>query len=99
MVVEERFPRLRRRSPAVHHVFAHAGFADVDPELQQFTVDLRSAPEGILVADRANECRTSSGTAGRPGLPCRIFHVQNKPNPLRCHPTTVEACTMWMPDL
>jgi hypothetical protein len=31
-------------------------------------------------------------------LPLRIFHVQNRRKPFRCHPTTVEACTMWMPD-
>ena len=33
--------------------------------------------------------RTSAGTAGRPGLPRRIFHVQNRPKPLRCQPITV----------
>ena len=31
-------------------------------------------------------------------LPCRTFHVQNRRKPFRCHPTTVEACTMWIPD-
>src|SRR4051794_3805414 len=38
--------------------------------------------------------RTSFGTFGRPGLPRRIFHVQNNRNPLRCHPMTVDACMM-----
>ncbi len=43
--------------------------------------------------------RTSPGTVGRPGLPRRIFRAQNRRKPLRCHPTTVEACTTWMPNL
>ena len=35
--------------------------------------------------------RTSSGTAGRPGLPCRTFPAQNRRKPFRCQPMTVEA--------
>src|SRR5215831_5771951 len=35
--------------------------------------------------------RTSFGTAGRPGLPWRIFHLQNRPKPFRCQPITVAA--------
>ena len=42
--------------------------------------------------------RTSLGTTGRPGLPRRIFQVQNRRNPLRCHPTTVDAFMMNAPD-
>jgi hypothetical protein len=34
---------------APDHVFAHARLADVDPEFPQFTMDLRSAPERIVV--------------------------------------------------
>jgi hypothetical protein len=37
---------------------------------------------------------TSAGTAGRPGLPRRIFHVQNRPKPLRCQPITVGGFVM-----
>src|SRR3954447_22341317 len=38
--------------------------------------------------------RTSRGTLGRPGLPCRIFQVQNSRKPLRCQAITVAALTM-----
>src|SRR5215831_10680468 len=37
--------------------------------------------------------RTSLGTAGRPGLPCRTFQAQNNRKPLRCQPMTVDAWT------
>jgi hypothetical protein len=42
--------------------------------------------------------RTCLGTLGRPGFPRRLFQVQNKRKPLRCQPTTVEACMMKTPD-
>ena len=38
--------------------------------------------------------RTSLGTLGRPGLPCRIFQVQNRRKPFRCQPMTVAALTI-----
>ena len=42
--------------------------------------------------------RTSLGTQGRPGLPCRTFHAQNRRKPLRCQPMTVAALTTKMLD-
>src|SRR5260370_1336994 len=38
--------------------------------------------------------RTSLGTLGRPGLPCRTFQVQNRRKPFRCQPMTVAALTI-----
>ena len=38
--------------------------------------------------------RTSLGTAGRHGLPCRTFQAQNKRKPFRCQPMTVAALTI-----
>jgi len=38
--------------------------------------------------------RTSCGTAGRP-VRWRLFHVQNKRKPRRCHATTVSGLTMY----
>lgn len=69
MVVEERAPRLRWRSPAAHHVFAHTRFADIDPQFQQFTMDLRSSPNRILAADRANQLMYVLRTRSPPWLP------------------------------
>ena len=36
----------------------------------------------------------SAGTAGRPGLPRRIFYVQKSPKPLRCQPITAAGFMM-----
>ena len=75
------------------HVLADAGLTDVDAQLQKFAVNVRSAPEWIFAVSMRINSRTSLGTAGRPGLPCRIFQRQNKPKPLRCQPITVAG---WM---
>src|SRR5664279_245110 len=48
-------PGLRRRLAAAHHVFAHAGLTDVDAELEQFTMDARCTPPGILPAHLADQ--------------------------------------------
>lgn len=37
MIIEERFPDLGRRAPVANQVFAHAGLADLDTELEQFS--------------------------------------------------------------
>src|SRR5262249_41811038 len=42
--------------------------------------------------------RTSLGTVGRPGLPCRTFQAQNNRKPFRCQPMTVDALTTKMLD-
>jgi hypothetical protein len=56
---------------------------------------MRGAPQRglwrLIVRIRS---RTSFGTAGRPCFPRRIFPVQNRRKPLRCHPTTVDAFRM-----
>jgi len=53
MIVEEDLPCLQRRPAPAHHVFAHAGFANVDAQLEQLTMDLWSTPERIVAAHRA----------------------------------------------
>src|SRR5437763_12562114 len=55
MVLQEGPPGLGRRSPAAEHVLTHAGFPDIDTELEQFTVDPRGSPERILPAYRTNQ--------------------------------------------
>jgi hypothetical protein len=44
VTLEKGPPGLRRGLPSTYHVFAHAGLADVDTELEQFAVDARPAP-------------------------------------------------------
>ena len=40
---------------AAHQVLAHAGFTDVDAQLQQLAVNPRSAPQWVLTAHGANQ--------------------------------------------
>ena len=44
VILQERPPRLRRWLASSRHVFADAGFADVDAEFEEFAVDARRAP-------------------------------------------------------
>src|ERR1700694_1766475 len=48
MILQKCAPSLRRRFAAAHHVFADAALADVDAELEQFTVDPWCTPRRIL---------------------------------------------------
>src|SRR6266849_9959295 len=60
---------------------------------------MRGAPQrGLLQLIIRIRSRTSCGTRGRPGVPRRILHVQNKPKPLRCQATTVSALTIIRAD-
>ena len=49
VIIEERPPGLRGRRSTPDHVLADARLADVDAELEQFAVNVRSAPERILL--------------------------------------------------
>jgi len=55
VILEERAPDLGGWFSAAHQVLAHAGLADVDAELEQFPVDARRAPAGILAAHVADQ--------------------------------------------
>jgi hypothetical protein len=55
MILEESAPGLARRLAISHKVFAHARFANVDAELQQFAMNARRAPARIVFAHASNE--------------------------------------------
>src|SRR5215472_10586176 len=60
---------------------------------------MRGAPQrGFVRLIIRIRSRTGCGTRGRPGLPRRILHVQNKPKPLRRQATTVSALTIIRAD-
>ena len=66
---------------------------DIDAELEEFSMDARSAPEGICQADLADQLRTSRGTLGLPGRR-RDFQRQKLRNPARCHRIIVSGRTI-----
>ena len=47
MIEKERSPALRRRSSSPGHVLRNGGLADIDAELEEFSMDAGSAPERI----------------------------------------------------
>src|SRR3954451_19822018 len=55
MIEEERSPALRRRAPGSGHVLGYRGLAYVDAELEEFSMDARSAPERICQAHLADQ--------------------------------------------
>src|SRR3954451_4827713 len=55
MIEEERSPALRRRAPASGHVLGYRGLGYVDAELEEFSMDARSAPERICQAHLADQ--------------------------------------------
>ena len=70
VVLKECSPVLAWWSPMLDHVPGHGGCRDLDPELQQFTMDSRCAPQRIGPAHSPNQrpdfginFRTTSVTA------------------------------------
>src|SRR5262245_65829944 len=55
MVAQECAPCLRGRPSASDHVFGDRRLGDLQPELQQFTMDTRSAPQRVFLAHLSNE--------------------------------------------
>ena len=61
MILEKYAPSLRRRFAVAHHVFADAALSDVDPELEQLTVDPWCTPRRILSAHLADQISQLTG--------------------------------------
>ncbi len=68
MIVQDGAPDLRGRLAAAHHILADAGLADGDAELEQFPVDARCAPIGILPAHLADQIADLAGNDRPSGL-------------------------------
>ena len=68
VIVQEGAPGLRRRLATAHHVFADAGLADVDAQLEQLPVNPRCTPPRILPAHPADQASDLVGNRGPSGL-------------------------------
>src|SRR5215469_11263429 len=79
MVFQERSPGLRGRIPTAHHVFAYAGLADVDAELEDFAMDARSAPEWVVTAHLPNQFLDLLRRCRASGLPAADLPSSEQP--------------------
>src|SRR5712671_3267641 len=76
MVVEKGLPRLRPPSPTSCHVLGDRRLRDLDPKLEQLTVDAWRTPQPVGQAHLPGYPRP---TAARARLPAP---VQSKPRPM-----------------
>ena len=76
MITQERLPCLARSGSTLGHVLGDGRLSDLDPELQQFAMNTRRAPERVLhtqPADQAAHLNRNSGpAAARTRLPSPI---------------------------
>jgi hypothetical protein len=80
MILQECVPGLRRRFAAVHYVFTHAALTNADAEFEQFAVDARCTPAGILpthLADQLSDLARNERSSGL-AAPCLPGPEQTK---------------------
>ena len=93
MVMKERLPPLRWRTSPPDHILGHARLSDIDAELEQFSVDPRSAHSGLAMLISRISRRISGGTIGLPPRR-RDLQRQYDLNPARCHFIAVSGFTI-----
>jgi hypothetical protein len=72
MVAQECSPSLRWRPSAPDHVLGDRRLGDLEPELEQFTVDPWGAPQWVLLAHPLNEFAQLTANSGPSWLTARF---------------------------
>src|SRR5215467_13864759 len=85
MVAEKCPPSLGWRPSAPDHVFGDRRLGDLEPELEQFTMDAWSAPQWILRAHPSDELAQLTANCGPP-LPTARFPAPVRPKPCSMPP-------------
>jgi hypothetical protein len=94
MIRQESLPLLGRWSSVPAHVLRDCGLADVDAELQEFSVDSWCAPERVGFCHRANQQADVRRDDRSTPRQRRLFQVQKSRKPRRCQARTVSGLTM-----
>src|SRR5262249_51871568 len=76
----ECLPRLRWRPSPPDHVFGDRRRGDLEPELEQFTMDARGAPQWVLLAHPLDEFAQLTANSG-PSWPSARFPAPIRPKP------------------
>src|SRR5450759_1981713 len=92
MIVQKRPPALRRWQLAAAHISSDCRLSDLEAELEQFTMNVWSAPERVRPAHLANE------RAQLIRDPRSANTVARSPAPIRSKPSTVPANDLLRPD-
>src|SRR5947207_7100870 len=83
VVAEESLPGLRRPSPTPGHVLGDRRLSDFDPELEQFAMDTRRAPQPIGQAHFPDQAADLAGYPRPPAMRARLpAPVQSEPLPM-----------------
>ena len=69
MIAQECPPSLRRSAPV--HVFGNRRLGDLEPELEQFTMDARGTPQWVLLAHPLDEFVQLTANPGPSRPPAR----------------------------
>src|SRR5260221_13755762 len=80
MVAQECPPSLRWRPSAPDHVLGARRLGDLEPKLEQFTMDARGAPQLVLLAHPLNEFAQLTANSG-PAWPAVTFPAPIGPKP------------------
>src|SRR5262245_52736195 len=86
MILEESAPSLLWWPPTTDQIFTHAGFADLDAEFEQLTMNAWSSPNRIFAAHRSNQLAHLFGHARSSGFP-----TSNLPAPEKAKALAVPA--------
>ena len=78
MIPEERSPALRWWAPVLGHVLGNRSLADIDAELEEFSMDARSAPERVCQAHLADQLPNFEGHLGPAGSSSRLPRIHQK---------------------
>src|SRR5215831_6296615 len=82
VILQEGLPGLRGWIAPAYEILAHAGFVDVDAQLEQFPMDARRTPERIVAAHPANQLPNLFRHRWTPGLATANFPGPEQPKAL-----------------
>src|SRR6516164_10643013 len=85
MIVEKCSPALARWPSRFRHVLCHRGLADIDPELEQFTMDTGRTPKRVCDAHLANKL-TNLSWGSWPTAPGSRFQAPVSPKAVAMPP-------------
>src|SRR6202166_5118093 len=92
MIMKKRLPPLRWRASSPGHILGHTRLSDIDPELEQLSMDPRRSPE------RVPKAHSSDQVSNLPIDPRSATERTGLPSPVSGEPHSVPAHDRLGPD-